>query len=75
MLKSYPRLTDWILKKSAFGQLRLYVQANNPYVFTKYKGMDPEVGSSAGNEDWAKGIDTGYYPQARTMIIGVNLKF
>jgi hypothetical protein len=37
--------------------------------------MDPEVGSSAGNEDWAKGIDVGYYPQARTMILGVNLKF
>lgn len=62
-------------KNSPFGQLRLYVQANNPFVITKYKGMDPEVGSSAGNEDWAKGIDTGYYPQARTMLLGVNLKF
>ena len=64
-----------LIKNSPFGQLRLYVQANNPFVFTKYKGMDPEVGSSAGNEDWAKGIDVGYYPQARTMILGVNLKF
>ena len=64
-----------LIKNSPFGQLRLYVQTNNPFVITKYKGMDPEVGSSAGNEDWAKGIDTGYYPQARTMIIGVNLKF
>ena len=64
-----------LIKNSPFGQLRLYVQANNPWVITKYKGLDPEVGSSAGNEDWAKGIDVGYYPQARTMILGVNLKF
>ena len=62
-------------KNSPFGQLRLYVQANNPFVITNYKGLDPEVGSSAGYDEWAKGIDLGYYPQARTMIIGVNLKF
>ena len=65
-----------LLKNSPFGQLRLYVQANNPFVFTKYKGMDPEVGSDGGSGNgWAKGIDVGYYPQARTMILGVNLKF
>ena len=64
-----------LIKNSPFGQLRLYVQAQNPFVITKYKGMDPEVGSSAGKEGWAKGIDIGYYPQARTMILGVNLKF
>ena len=64
-----------LLKNSPFGQLRLYVQAQNPFVITNYKGMDPEVGSSAGKEGWAKGIDIGYYPQARTMILGVNLKF
>ncbi len=65
-----------LIKNSPFGQLRLYVQANNPFVFTKYKGMDPEVGSDGGSGNgWAKGIDVGYYPQARTMILGVNLKF
>ena len=63
------------LSKTHRSDSSVYVQANNPFVFTKYKGMDPEVGSSAGNEDWAKGIDVGYYPQARTMILGVNLKF
>jgi hypothetical protein len=63
-------------KNSPFGQLRLYVQAQNPFVITNYKGMDPEVGSDGGSgNNWAKGLDMGYYPQARTMILGVNLKF
>jgi TonB-linked SusC/RagA family outer membrane protein len=65
-----------VWKSSPFGQLRLYVQAQNPFVITKYKGLDPEVGSDGGSgKNWAKGLDMGYYPQARTMILGVNIKF
>ncbi len=65
-----------VWKNSPFGQIRLYAQAQNPFVFTKYKGMDPEVGSDGGSgNNWAKGIDVGYYPQARALILGLNLKF
>jgi len=64
-----------IWKNSPFGQIRAYVQTQNPWVFTKYKGMDPEVGSSSGFDGWAKGIDLGYYPQARSVLVGLNLKF
>lgn len=62
-------------KDAPFGQCRLYVQAQNPFCFTKYKGMDPEVGSSSGFDGWAKGIDLGYYPQAKGLLVGLNLKF
>ena len=64
-----------IWKDAPFGQCRLYVQAQNPFCFTKYKGMDPEVGSSSGFDGWAKGIDLGYYPQAKGLLVGLNLKF
>jgi hypothetical protein len=37
--------------------------------------MDPEVGSSSGFDGWAKGIDLGYYPQAKGLLVGLNLKF
>jgi TonB-linked SusC/RagA family outer membrane protein len=57
-----------------FGQLRLYVTAQNLYTFTGYSGMDPEVGYSPGM-DWVQGIDIGYYPNPRTWLIGVNIKF
>ena len=64
-----------IWKSSPFSQLRLYVQAQNLYTFTKYTGVDPEIGSSGGKDSWARGIDVGLYPTARTFIIGTSIKF
>ena len=62
-------------KTSPFGQLRVYVQGQNLYTITGYKGMDPEVGTSSGFDSWAKGIDLGFYPQPRTILVGLNIKF
>ena len=64
-----------IWKSSPFSQLRLYVQAQNLYTFTGYTGVDPEVGSSGGNDSWARGIDVGLYPSARTFVVGASIKF
>lgn len=58
-----------------FSQLRLYVSANNLWTFTKYPGMDPEVGFGNSNQSWAKGIDVGYYPQPRTFMMGLSANF
>ncbi|RVU01358.1 TonB-dependent receptor [Mucilaginibacter limnophilus] len=46
--------------------LRLYGNVQNAYVFTKYKGLDPEVNS---------GIDNNFYPRPRTFVLGLNLDF
>ena len=54
-------------------EARLYLQVQNAFTFTKYNGMDPEIGY--GVNSWASGIDLGYYPRPRTVLIGVNLKF
>ena len=54
-------------------QCRLYAQVQNAFTFTKYDGMDPEIGY--GNSGWVAGIDYGYYPRPRTFLFGVNLKF
>ena len=64
-----------IWKSSPFSQLRLYVQAQNLYTFTGYTGVDPEVGSSGGKDSWARGIDVGLYPSARTFVVGASIKF
>ena len=64
-----------IWKNSPFSQLRLYVQAQNLYTFTGYTGVDPEVGSYGGKDSWARGIDVGLYPSARTFIVGASIKF
>ena len=62
-------------KACPFQQLRLYVQAQNLYTFTGYTGLDPEVGSSAGGNGWASGIDLGLYPPSRTYLVGASIKF
>jgi len=54
-------------------QLRIYVQAQNLLTFTKYKGMDPEIGY--GTDGWVSGVDVGYYPRPRTFLVGASVKF
>ncbi|MFN8257252.1 MAG: TonB-dependent receptor [Bacteroidales bacterium] len=62
--------------KSPLAQTRIYLTFQNLYTFTKYIGMDPEIGDAAGTGDsWASGIDIGYYPAPRTVMFGLNLKF
>lgn len=61
-------------KKMPVQQLRLYLTAQNLFTFTGYSGMDPEIGYG-GDYGWASGIDLGYYPSARTYMIGLNVKF
>ena len=53
--------------------LRLYFQIQNLYTFTKYNGMDPEIGY--GTSDWVSGVDLGFYPRSRNFLFGVNLSF
>ena len=64
-----------IWKNSSFQQLRLYFAAQNLFTITGYKGMDPENGTSIGSDSWVTGVDVGNYPQPRTYMVGVNVKF
>jgi len=59
----------WI-QKIHLTSFRVYANVTNAFLITKYKGMDPEVGS------WnplQAGIDNGFYPQPRTFTLGLNL--
>ena len=65
-----------IWKSSPFQQLRLYFAAQNLFTITGYKGMDPENGMALNSaEPWVTGVDVGNYPQPRTYMFGVNVKF
>lgn len=61
------------IKSGVLTQARIYGQVQNAFTFTKYDGMDPEIGY--GTDSWASGIDIGYYPRPRTFLFGINLKF
>jgi len=45
--------------------LRVYISADNLFTFTKYSGMDPEVGGV--------GLDGGQFPVSRVFATGVKL--
>jgi hypothetical protein len=61
------RNLEWIKGAS------VYVSANNLYTFTKYDGMDPDVGYAP--DSWASGVDLGLYPLPRTVMFGANITF
>ena len=61
-----------LLPNMGLTNFRLFVGAQNLVTITGYTGLDPEMGSS---DPKLTGIDQGYYPQARTFMFGVNLKF
>jgi TonB-linked SusC/RagA family outer membrane protein len=60
--------------KSSVKTARIYFSAQNLLTFTKYTGYDPEVGSR-NNNNLTNGIDYGQFPQARTLMVGVQLGF
>jgi len=63
-----------LMKKSfPIQQMRFYISAQNLFVITPYKGMDPEVGQ--GSEGWAGGIDIGNYPNPRTFMVGITIRY
>ncbi len=63
-------------KSCKLQQIRFYCSALNLFTITKYKGMDPENGMALnGAEPWVTGVDVGNYPNPRTFLFGVNIKF
>lgn len=62
-----------LINCKAISQCRLYGSVQNAFTFTKYDGMDPEIGY--GTDGWVSGVDLGYYPRPRTFLLGLNVKF
>ena len=46
---------------------RAFCTVSNPFVITKYSGLDPEVGLG--------GVDNSIYPRSMTTVLGINLQF
>lgn len=54
--------------------LRVYVTAQNPLLFTKYSGIDPEVSNRPRTTgDTTYGIDSNPYPRSRGWLFGVSV--
>ena len=62
------------LTNNAVSRVRVYVSSQNLLTLTKYTGYDPEIASRAGTL-LRSGIDYANYPQARTLLAGLQLTF
>ena len=61
------------IKGVYLSNLSLNFSAQNLFTWTKYSGMDPEV--STRNSVLTPGYDFSAYPQARTLVFGLNAAF
>ena len=75
---------DNIVKKIKLSRLRVYAQAQNLFLITKYTGYDPETSTyNAGidnngrqtNSNFTQGIQFYDYPKPRVYLLGVNASF
>jgi hypothetical protein len=67
-----------LLDKIGFDNARFFVQVFNPFVITKYSGLDPDVSTSGtvqANGNISVGIDARATPQPRVVTLGLNLSF
>ncbi len=61
-----------ILKSTNFlDRVRVYVSLEDYFTFTKYPGLDPEIGSKFND---VVGIDRGNYPIAGRIMFGASVK-
>ena len=80
---SYMRLDNISLSYSfphikKLQSLRVYITANNLFLITKYRGLDPEM--QTADDDAISYIDAtfggnGFYPKTRSFSLGVNVSF
>jgi hypothetical protein len=68
-----------VVKWKNLSRFRLYVAVENLITFTKYSGMDPEVGANtsdaSGTYYFGQGLDNGFYPRPQVYMTGINITF
>ena len=67
-----------VLKKIRLSSMQIYVQGQNLFTLTKYKGLDPDINirnSGADNQDIHMGIDEGAFPVSKSYNVGVRVGF
>lgn len=64
---------NWV-RKAYLENVRIYMNIQNLHTWTKYKGLDPEVGAMYGDA-LMTGVDYGRYPTPRIYTFGLNVSF
>lgn len=65
-------LPSKITDKINANNFRIYISLDDYFTFTKYRGLDPEIGNSANNDT---GVDRGFYPTPAKALFGLSVNF
>ncbi|MES2731116.1 MAG: SusC/RagA family TonB-linked outer membrane protein, partial [Bacteroidota bacterium] len=76
-------LPSSLIKKASLSRVRFYVSAQNVFTFTKYSGLNPEIGDLSGTDATGNntrgvttsGLDIGSYPITRSFTFGLSAQF
>jgi TonB-linked SusC/RagA family outer membrane protein len=66
--------SKWAQRMSA-SRARLYARAQDPFIFTDYKGWDPEAGFAAGNGNNQRSQEDVGGPAFKTFLFGFDIGF
>lgn len=66
-------LPDGIAKKLSLSAIRVYANANNPFIFTKFTSFNPDTSNSGNSLN--PGIDLNDYPLPKSLTLGLNVTF
>ena len=64
-------LTAKQLKALGFNRIAFYASINNPFVITKYSGVDPDIVQSG----YAPAVDRSQTPRSRSVTMGITVDF
>ncbi|WP_310588304.1 TonB-dependent receptor [Dyadobacter sp. CY345] len=69
-----------LVRKITSTRVRMYVSGQNLVTFTKYTGLDPEIGqvsdpNNGSTSATVKGVDVGNYPTSRFFTLGLSVQF
>jgi TonB-dependent starch-binding outer membrane protein SusC len=67
-------LNKRVIDRLRLASVRIYAQAQNPFIITKYPGSDPEISVNGGSA-LTPGVDRNTIGQTRTLTFGVNVGF
>jgi hypothetical protein len=66
-------IPNGLIEKAKISAARVYVSATNPFLFTNYVGFNPDI--SRNSNPLTPGNSNYDYPQAKSLVLGVNLSF
>jgi hypothetical protein len=66
-------LPDMISKKIGLSSVKVYLNSNNPFIFTNYSSFNPD--SSTSGNSLTPGGDNNDYPLAKSITLGLNVTF